>query len=98
MSSQNFKVFWDEVLNNIHQEYISNNNASEFDLWYGTIKYIEDSNSELTVSFPSEFMFNYMNSKGYIQNIKDRIKILCAREVTIKPVYENEIKKGGFLW
>ena len=93
MSSQNFKVFWDEVLNNIHQEYISNNNASEFDLWYGTIKYIEDSNSELTVSFPSEFMFNYMNSKGYIQNIKDRIKILCAREVTIKPVYENEIKK-----
>ena len=32
MSSQNFKVFWDEVLNNIHQEYISNNNASEFDL------------------------------------------------------------------
>ena len=93
MSNQNFKDFWDEVLNNIHQEYISNNNSIEFDLWYGRINYIEDSNSELTVSFPSEFMFNQLNTKGYIQNIKDRIKVLCSMDVTIKPVYNNEILK-----
>ncbi|MCQ2241745.1 chromosomal replication initiator protein DnaA [Treponema sp.] len=90
MSSQNFKDFWDEVLNNIHQEYTSNNNSNEFDIWYGRINYIEDSNSELTVSFPSEFMFNLLNSKGYIQNIKDRIKVLTSMEVTIKPIYDNE--------
>ncbi|MDO4505349.1 MAG: chromosomal replication initiator protein DnaA [Spirochaetales bacterium] len=93
MSSQNFKVFWDEVLNNIQQEYISNNNSSEFDLWYGRINYIEDLNSELTVSFPSKFMFNQLNTKGYIQTIKDRIKVLTSMEVTIKPVYDNESLK-----
>ena len=93
MSSQNFKIFWDEVLNMIQQEYIANNNSIEFEIWYGRIKYIEDSNSELTVSFPSKFMFNTLTKRGYIQNIKDKIKVLCGNDITIKPVYEDENSK-----
>lgn len=98
MSSQNFKIFWDEVLNMIQQEYIANNNSIEFEIWYGRIKYIEDSNSELTVSFPSKFMFNTLTKRGYIQNIKDKIKVLCGNDITIKPVYEDEnSKKSVFI-
>ncbi|WP_407398816.1 chromosomal replication initiator protein DnaA [Treponema sp.] len=97
MSSQNFKIFWDEVLNMIQQEYIANKNSIEFEIWYRGIKYIEDSNSELTVSFPSKFMFNTLTDMGHIQNIKNKIKVLCGNDITIKPIYEDENSKKSAL-
>ena len=91
MSSQNFKVFWDEVIKQIHSEFISSNNPGDFEIWFGRIKYVEDNGTEITVSFPSDFMFNFMNSNGYILKIQTKFKDICGQDISIKPNYEKEI-------
>ena len=91
MSSQNFKVFWEEVIKQIHNEFISSNNPGDFEIWFGRIKYVEDNGTDITVSFPSDFMFNFMNSNGYISKIQLKFKDICGQDISIKPVYEKEI-------
>lgn len=91
MGSQNFKVFWDEVIKQIESEFIANNNPGDFNIWFGRIQYVEDNSTEITVSFPSDFMYKFMNSNGYIKNIQSKFKDLCAQDITIHPIFDKEI-------
>lgn len=93
MSSQNFKLIWDEALNKIQQEYIEADKLSEYNVWFTRIQYIEDTGTELTVSFPSNFLYKIMISNGYIQKIQDKIKDLTDIEVSINPLFNKETQK-----
>ena len=93
MSSQNFRIFWDEAINQIKQEYISNDNQNDFEVWFGQIKYIEDNGTEIIVSFPSDFFHKYMISSGSIYKIQQKIKDLCGQDVSITPSFEKRTQK-----
>ena len=93
MSSQNFRIFWDEAINQIKQEYISNDNQNDFEVWFGQIKYIEDNGTEIIVSLPSDFFHKYMISSGSIYKIQQKIKDLCGQDVSITPSFEKRTQK-----
>lgn len=101
MSSQNFKVFWDEALNQIKNEYISQGLEDEFTTWF-RINYVEDNKNEITVEVPSNFMWKMMNDKKIISKIQNKIQEFCGQPVILKnkigskesfkiPEEENEV-------
>lgn len=91
MSKQNYKVFWDEALNIIRQEYKSQNQEDEFNLWF-TMEYLEDQENEIKVLIPSEFMWNQMNTRGYVKNVKQKLSELTGQEIEISAVIKNKIQ------
>ncbi|MCH5295668.1 MAG: chromosomal replication initiator protein DnaA [Treponema sp.] len=90
MSEQNYKAFWDEAIKQIHEEYKLKNKEEEFKLWFN-VDYVEDTQNEITVSAPSEFMWNQMLSRGNIDIIKNRIIDLTGQHITIKNIIKNKI-------
>ena len=54
MSEQNYKVFFDEALRQIQEDFKNKNKIDEFKLWF-KMEYVEDTLSEITVSVPSKF-------------------------------------------
>ncbi len=91
MSKQNYKVFWDEALNIIRQEYKSQNQEDEFNLWF-KMEYLEDQENEIKVLIPSEFMWNQMNTRGYVKNVKQKLSELTGQEIEISAVIKNKIQ------
>lgn len=89
MGEQNYKAFWDEALNEIENEYKSQNNEQEFLLWYN-LEYIEDTISEITVEVPSAFMWAQMLSRGNIKKIEDKILELSGKKVVLKNVIKTK--------
>ena len=82
MSSQNYKDFFSEAINQIHQEMADQGLEEDFQIWFN-LTYIDDSISQINVSVPSEYMWLQMNSKGYIQKIEDKINELCGQNINI---------------
>ncbi len=91
MSKQNYKVFWDEALNIIRQEYKSQNQEDEFNLWF-KMEYLEDQENEIKVLIPSEFMWNQMNTRGYVKNVKQKLSELTGQDIEISAVIKNKIQ------
>ncbi len=91
MSEQNYKVFWDEALNQIHEEYKNNGKETEFNLWFN-MTYENDNSSEIIVSVPSEFMWNRMNTMGYINLLQNKIEELCGQKITLSYILNKDTK------
>lgn len=83
MNEQNYRVFWEEALKQIHEEYKSKNLEDEFKLWFN-MEYVEDTLSEITVSVPSDFMWKTMSDKGYVSDIQNKIQELTGQNISIK--------------
>ena len=95
MSNQIYKSFWDEALNQIHKEYIQKGQEDEFKIWFN-MSYVENSVNEITVSVPSEFMWDRMISMGYVEAVQKKLMELTGQTITIKctikkstPVFEE---------
>lgn len=87
MSEQNYKEFWQFALDKIHEEYKNIGQENEFLLWY-KIEYIEDTLDTITVSVPSEFMWERMISKGNIKKIENKICEITGRtKITLIPKF-----------
>lgn len=89
MSSQNYKAFFDEALNQIQAEMSANNQQDEFTLWFN-MNYVEDTLSQITISVSSEFMWIQMNSKNYVKKLEDKINELTGQNITLVHVVKNK--------
>lgn len=89
MSEQNYKEFWQFALDQIHEEYKNNGQENEFLLWF-KIEYIEDTLDTITVSVPSEFLWQRMISKGNIKKIENKICEITGRSIiTLIPKFNS---------
>lgn len=82
MSEQNYRTFWEEALNQIHEEYKLKGQESEFKLWFN-MEYIEDNIESITVSVPSDFMWISMVNKGYVNAVETKIAELCGQNISL---------------
>jgi len=89
MSSQNYKDFFEEAIKQIREEMNENNQSDEFTLWFN-MDYVEDTLSQITVSVSSEFMWIQMNSKKYVQRLKDKINELTGQQISITHIVKNK--------
>ena len=89
MSSQNYKAFFDEALNQIQAEMSANNQQDEFTLWFN-MDYVEDTLSQITISVSSEFMWIQMNSKNYVKKLEDKINELTGQNITLVHIVKNK--------
>lgn len=98
MSEQNYKEIWPFVMEQIHEEYKNNGQENEFVLWY-KMEYLEDTLDTITVSVPSEFLWQRMISKGNIKKVENKICEITGRtkinlipkfnSLTIQPTSSN---------
>lgn len=88
MREQNYLAFWNEALNQIHEEYKSKGMESEFKLWFN-MEYVEDTIEQITVSVPSDFMWISMVNKGYIRAVESKIAELCGQSVFISYIVKK---------
>src|SRR5574344_86019 len=82
MSEQNYRVFWEEALKQIHDEYKEKGLEDDFKLWFN-MEYVKDSISTITVSIPSEFMWKTMNDKGFVLAVQNKINELTGQKIDL---------------
>lgn len=89
MSEHNYRVFWDEALKQIHEEYRKQGLENEFKLWFN-MDYVEDTLSSITVSVPSEFMWATMSSKGYVTALVEKIHELSGQTIALNYIVKSK--------
>ena len=90
MSEQNYKEFFEESLNIIHQEYISQGKEDDFRLWFN-LSYVEDTISEITVSVASQFMWDQMVNRGNVKKIQQTISELTGQNIVLKHIIKKRV-------
>ncbi|MBQ0003086.1 MAG: chromosomal replication initiator protein DnaA [Treponema sp.] len=100
MSNQNYKVFWQEVFKQLEEEYKSNGKEEEFQIWF-KMEYESDEKNTIKVNVPSTFMKEQIISRGYIEEIKEKlIKLTGQKEffiemnITNAQISQNSSKKN----
>ena len=89
MSEQNYRVFFDEALRQIQEDFKNKNKIDEFKLWF-KMEYVEDTLSEITVSVPSKFMWQQMVTRQYESMMQEKIQELTGQKISFKPVYPEK--------
>ncbi len=89
MSEQNYKEIFEEAKNQIHNEYRSIGQETEFILWFN-FEYVEDSNNEITVSVPSTFLGKSMESRGNFKKMQSKIEELTGINISIKYIVRQK--------
>lgn len=88
MDEQNYKAFWNEALNLIHEEYKQQGKETEFEIWF-KMDYIKDTLKEITVAVPSNFMWSRMVSMGYVKAVQDKMYELTGQNVSLTYIAKN---------
>jgi chromosomal replication initiator protein len=73
MGNQYYKEVWQHAMDQLHNEYKSQNNEDEFTIWFN-MNYVEDTVDTITVSVATTFMKNMIQSKGYFDKV---LKTIC---------------------
>lgn len=99
MANGNYKEIWDEAIKQIHEKYKSQKKESEFNIWFLSLEYLKDSENIITVSAPSKFLWQQVNSKGYLTEIVKKIEELTSQKnieikCEIKATDEKKYKIG----
>lgn len=82
MDEQQFKVFWDEALKQIEEQYKINGKTDDFKLWFN-MNFVKSSGTDITVSVPSNFMWNRQVEMGFVSEIENKIEELCGQTVKL---------------
>ena len=77
MAQNIYKDAWNYALDELRKQYISEDRENEF-VFNFNINYVSDDNNVITVSVPSLFMKNQVNSKGSLNIIKNKIHELTG--------------------
>ena len=89
MSEQNYRVFWEEALKQIHEEYKNKGQENDFNLWF-KMEYVEDTLNEITVSVPSDFMWKMMSEKGNVSIVQNKIHELSGQDISLTYVVKTK--------
>lgn len=89
MSEQNYREIFEEAKKQLHNEYISNGQETEFILWFN-FDYVEDTNNEITVSVPSAFLGKSIESRGNFKKMQLKIEELTGISISIKYIVRQK--------
>ncbi len=89
MSEQNYKDFFEEAMNQIHQEYAAAGTENDFKLFFN-FEYVEDTISDITVSVASEFMWTRMVKKGNVEKLQQKINELTGQNISIRHIVNSK--------
>ena len=89
MSEQNYKDFFEEAMNQIHQEYAAAGTENDFKLFFN-FEYVEDTISDITVSVASEFMWTRMVKKGNVEKLQQKINALTGQNISIRHIVNSK--------
>lgn len=93
MSEQIYKDFFEEALNQIHEEYIASGKEDYFKVWFN-LGYVEDTLDSITVSIPSESMWRLMKKNGSAEKIQQKIDELAGQKITLIPAAKNAVQSS----
>lgn len=88
MSSHNYQDFFEEAINQIHEEMNSLGQEDDFQLWFN-LEYVDDSISQINVSVSSEFMWKQMTAKGYVSKIENKINELTGQTIKLNHLVKS---------
>ena len=63
MGNQYYKEVWQHAMDQLHNEYKSQNNEDEFTIWFN-MNYVEDTVDTITVSVATTFMKNMIQRQS----------------------------------
>ncbi|MGL4986538.1 MAG: chromosomal replication initiator protein DnaA [Treponemataceae bacterium] len=91
MNSINYDVFFKEVLSQIYNDFIENNNADEFTLWF-SIHYVATKNENVIVAaVPTPFYKDQMIRKKYINLIESKFQEMYGKTIKIELEFNPDI-------
>lgn len=92
MAGHIYQEAFEYAMNELHQEYIANNDEDTFLLWFN-LDYVEDTIDTITASVKTEFLSFNMKKNGYITIIQNKIREITGQENIVLNVIvvKNEI-------
>ena len=78
MGEHNYEDVWKYALDQLHEEFKNAGRETEFKLWFN-MTYVEDTLTTITVSVPSEFLWQSMLKKGNVQLVTKKIEELTGQ-------------------
>ncbi|MGL4982936.1 MAG: DnaA ATPase domain-containing protein, partial [Treponemataceae bacterium] len=91
MNSTNYDVFFKEVLSQIHSDFVTSNNDTEFTLWFG-IHYISTKNENtILASVPTPFYKDQMVKKNYISLIESKFLEMYGKNIKLEIEFNPNI-------
>ena len=83
MGEHNYEDVWKYALDQLHEEFKNAGRETEFKLWFN-MTYVEDTLTTITVSVPSEFLWQSMLKKGNVQLVTKKIEELIYKTAEIR--------------
>ena len=83
MTTQNYNGFLQEALIQIKDEFSMSGRESEFYMTFNNIEYIESKDLLIIATVSSKFIFDRLNSNGYIKLIEEKLFELSGQEIKI---------------
>lgn len=94
MAENIYKEAWKCALDELHEQYISEDRENEF-LFNFNINYVSDDNNVITVSVPTPFMKNQVTTKGSLNIIQNKIREITALDnLVLNCIVNNENKNS----
>ena len=93
MGNQYYKEVWQHAMDQLHNEYKSQNNEDEFTIWFN-MNYVEDTVDTITVSVATPFMKNMIQNKGYFDKVLETIcEITGMKNLKLNVITSNSSEK-----
>lgn len=95
MAGHIYQEAFEYAMNELHKEYIANNDEDTFLLWFN-LDYVEDTIDTITASVKTEFLSFNMKKNGYITIIQNKIREITGQENIVLNVIviKNEINNS----
>lgn len=92
MAQNIYQEAWNYALEELHNQYISEDRENEF-IFNFNISYVSDENNKITVSVASPFMKNQVTTKGSLNIIQNKIReITGLNDLVLDCIINNETK------
>lgn len=91
MPNNNYREVWFYAMDQIHDEYknAGSQQETEFKLWFN-MQYIEDTDNTITVSVPSEFLWQTMLKKAISTKLQKIEALTGQNDIKLQHIVSNE--------
>ena len=92
MSKNMYQEAWNYALEELHNQYVSEDRENEF-IFNFNINYVGDENNIITVCVPSPFMKNQVTTKGSLEIIQNKLReVTGLNDLTLDCIVNKDFK------